>query len=158
MADVNPVHPAGGPGRADPSQKPKKGGHVQGASFDEALEAASGAKSAGAPAPAPEAGEAQGLPPAYLGPMAGGPAARESVLRASEKFLQLVELFQAQLSSPEASLKDIAPLLRELELHREKMLEEISALSEGDPGRRLLEEMAVMVSTESAKFHRGDYV
>ena len=35
---------------------------------------------------------------------------------------------------------------------------DIKSLPEGNPGKNILEEMAVMVTTESAKFHRGEYI
>ena len=69
-----------------------------------------------------------------------------------------MESFQSQLGSPESSLKDIEPLVRHMESYQGKLMQEINSLPQDDPGRGLLEEMAMMVSSESAKFQRGEYI
>ena len=48
--------------------------------------------------------------------------------------------------------------MRDLELLQGKLMGELEALPEGDPGRSILEEMAGLVTSESAKFNRGDYI
>ncbi|MEK6709274.1 MAG: hypothetical protein AABZ64_01715, partial [Nitrospinota bacterium] len=104
---------------------------------------------------------AQGVtaPPApYLGPIEAPQAGPNSVAGLSERFFQLAERYQTQLADPNASLRDIAPLVRDLESHRDQLAEQLNTLPAGDPGRRLLEEMAALISSESVKFHRGDYV
>jgi len=69
-----------------------------------------------------------------------------------------MESFQTELGSPESSMKDIEPLVRHMESFQSKLMEEANVLPQNDPGRGLLEEMAVMVSSESAKFQRGEYI
>ncbi len=76
----------------------------------------------------------------------------------SSEFLNLIDSFQTQLGNPDASLKEVEPLMRDLELLRDKLMGELEALPQGDPGRGILEEMAGLVTSESAKFHRGDYI
>lgn len=158
MTDITPIQPSGAPGRPDSLHGPNPAGKTPGDSFAKFLEQAARAGEAGA-AGALSAG--QGVPVAptpYIGPIQPDPAIQGSVLDLSHQFLALAERFQGQLANPKASLRDIAPLVRDLEAHRDRLAEQIGALPSGDPGRGLLEEMASLISAESVKFHRGDYV
>ncbi len=156
MTDLSPIQPAGGPGGADPAQEARKGAKSpQGPSFAHILEEAQGAERAAPPGGGPAAG---GVQPPHLGPAGAPSPARQAVHALSERFFALVESLRTQLGNPKASLKDIAPLIRDLELHRDRVLEELPRLPHGDPGRSLLEEMATLATAESARFRRGDYI
>lgn len=161
MSDVHPINSGQGPGGVDPSRKNDKrgpGAEPEGPSFAEVLHATTRTGKAGEKA-APGANKAGTSPLPFIGPVGGNadPTARHIIQRVSENFFRLVESFQKQLGNSDASMKDIFPLLREMEQHREDLLGEIQKLPQGDPGRAILEEMATLVSTESAKFHRGEY-
>lgn len=161
MANINSIHSVGGPGGIDPSRSEKSqntNSGKKGLSFSDILdktESPGGASKAGA---TPAAENTSAIPPAYIGPLASPTSVRDSVLRASGEFFDLMESFQSQLGSPASSLKDIAPLMSQMETQRDQLMNEISALPKGDTGRGILEEMASVISSESAKFHRGDYI
>jgi hypothetical protein len=158
MTDITPIQPSGAPGRPESPHGPSPAGKTPGDSFAKFLEQAARAVEAGA-AGAPSAGQGVPVAPtAYIGPIQPGPAAQGPVLDLSLQFLTLAERFQGQLANPKTSLRDIAPLLRDLEAHRDRLAEQIGTLPSGDPGRGLLEEMAALISAESVKFRRGDYV
>ena len=156
MADIHSIQPPGGSGATDPSRPGKNDKSVKGPSFSDVLDKTHPA--AGAGAAGQIAGATGPLPPAYIGPVESAPAAQESVARVSEEFFSLIDSFQTQLGNPGASLKEVEPLMRDLELLRDKLLGEVESLPKGDPGRGILEEMAGLVTSESAKFNRGDYI
>ncbi|OGL69521.1 MAG: hypothetical protein A3J27_02685 [Candidatus Tectomicrobia bacterium RIFCSPLOWO2_12_FULL_69_37] len=158
MTDITPIQPSGAPGRPEGAHGPGPAGKTPGDSFAKLLEEAARADRTGA---AGALSPGQGVPVSptpYIGPIQPGPAIQAAVLDLSHRFLALAEKFQTQLADPKASLRDIAPLVKDLEAHRDELTGRIAALPAGDPGRGLLEEMASLVSTESVKFHRGDYV
>ncbi|MDA1001168.1 MAG: hypothetical protein O2807_11735 [bacterium] len=162
MVNIHSIQPGGGPGGVDPSQGGKKSRPEKGANspaFADFLDAAkSGSQKGGADAPQKAGGPAT-PPAAYLGRVTSAIATgKQKVIGIGEEFFKLVESFRRELGNPEASLKDIAPLLHNMELYRDKMLDEVKEMPEGNPGRKLIEEMAALVSTESAKFNRGDFV
>lgn len=156
MADINSIQPAGGAGSLEPGRTGKNGKSAGGPAFSDILDQTSQADKTG------QAGGIQGTssphPATYIGKVESAPGAKESVQRVSEEFFQIMESFQTQLGSPESSMKDIEPLVRHMESYQGKLMEEINSLPKDDPGRGLLEEMAVMVSSESAKFNRGEYI
>ncbi len=156
MADINSIQPAGGPGSVDPSRPGKNDKQTGGPSFSDVLAKTGSADKAGQTDGT--AGPAGPHPPAYIGRVDSAPAARETVERVSEEFFRLLESYQTQLGDANASLKDIESLIQDMEIYSGKLMEEIQSLPEGDPGRGLLEEMAVMVTSETAKFHRGEYL
>lgn len=156
MSDIHSIQPAGGAGSIEPSKAGKNDKSANGPAFSDILDQTSRTGNSG------QAGGVQGAssphPPTYIGKVESAPGAKESVQRVSEEFFQIMESFQTQLGSPEASMKDIEPLVRHMESYQGKLMEEINSLPQNDPGRGLLEEMAVMVSSESAKFQRGEYI
>ena len=96
-----------------------------------------------------------GIPPPHIGSLV---TPREAFLKLSERFLRLADALHTHLKDPRATLKDVDPLIREIESHREKIVEEVTRLPEDDQGRAILEEMAALASSEAAKFHRGEYL
>ena len=156
MADIHSIQPAGGAGSLEPGKTGKNDKPTNGPAFSEILDKTSQADKSS------QVGGVQGAssphPATYIGKVESAPAAKESVQRVSEEFFRIMESFQSQLGSPESSLKDIEPLVRHMEPYQGKLMQEINSLPQDDPGRGLLEEMAMMVSSESAKFQRGEYI
>ena len=62
------------------------------------------------------------------------------------------------MGNPDASLKDIEPLVQDMALYQGRLMDDIKSLPEGDPGRGIPEGMAGMVTSETAKFYRGEYI
>ena len=159
MADI---HSIGGPGGVNPSrpEKNQNTNHAnnKGPSFSDVLNKTSHAGGAGHASDTPAAGNTSSIPPTYIGPVESASSVRETVHQASDEFFRLLDSFQSELGNPASSLKDIAPMMRDMETYRDQLMNEISALPQDDPGKGLLEEMIVMITSESAKFHRGDYI
>jgi hypothetical protein len=75
-----------------------------------------------------------------------------------EKALGLLDQFSMALSDPSRTLKQVAPLVEDLEAESVK-LGRLSQELSGDNGlKALLNETAVLAGVEAAKFKRGDYV
>ncbi len=160
MADIPSIQGPGGPGGIDPAHQAKKTGpahRTDGASFADMLKEAKSAAGAGGVDKTRDVDAL--LPAAFIGSLEGaGGGTRGTVSALGKEFFRLLESFQDQLSNPDISLKEIAPLLQHMETFRDKMLDDIASVPQGDPGRNLVEEMAALVSMESAKFHRGDFI
>jgi hypothetical protein len=156
MSDIHSIQPAGGAGSLEPGKVGKNDKSVNGPAFSDILDQTSRADKSG------QVGGVQAAasphPATYIGKVESAPGAKESVQRVSEEFFKIMESFQTELGSPESSMKDIEPLVRHMESFQSKLTEEANVLPQNDPGRGLLEEMAVMVSSESAKFQRGEYI
>ena len=97
-------------------------------------------------------------PPAYIGPVDKAEGTQETIQRSSEDFFRLFDTLHNKLGDSQSSMKDIAPLIRGLEHYQSQLISDLKSLPEGNPGKNILEEMAVMVTAESAKFHRGEYI
>ncbi|MDP7167237.1 MAG: hypothetical protein QF701_05700 [Nitrospinota bacterium] len=156
MADIPSIQPAGGPGSLDPSRPGKSDKSTGGPSFSDVLDRTS--KVGGAGQATPSQGPASPHPPAYIGRVESAPAVQDTVSRASDEFFRLLESYQGQLGNPDASLKDIEPLVQDMALYQGRLMDDIKSLPEGDPGRGIPEEMAGMVTSETAKFYRGEYI
>ncbi len=154
------IHSVGGPGGVDPgrSEKSQKSNGNKGPSFSDVLDKTAGAAGAGPAGGASSAGNIPSIPPAYIGPVEPAVSVQETVHRASDEVLKLLESLHSELKNPAASLKDIAPMMQGLETRRDQLMSEIASLPKGDAGRSLLEEMAGVLTSESAKFHRGEYI
>jgi hypothetical protein len=161
MSDINSVHSVGGPGGIDPSRPDKsqnKTNGNKGPSFSDVLDKTAGAAGTGPAGGALASGNTPAIPPAYIGPVESATPVAEIVHRTSDEVLNLLESLQSQLNNPAASMKEIAPMMRGLETHRDRLMNQIDSLPKDNPGRSILEEMASMITSESAKFHRGEYI
>ncbi len=161
MTDINLVHSVGGPGGVDPSRPDKnqnKTNGNKGPSFSEVLDKTEGAAGTGPAGGALASGNTPAIPPAYLGPVESATPVAEIVRRASDEGLKLLESLQSQLNNPAASMREIAPVMRGLETHRDQLKIQIDSLPKDNPGRSILEEIAGVITSESAKFHRGEFI
>lgn len=86
------------------------------------------------------------------------PASRDAVISRVSQFIDVMEEYSLKLSSPQISLKEIAPLVErmEAETHNMRLLSE--ALPSGDGIKAILDESLIRSSVEIIKFNRGDYV
>ncbi len=161
MTDINSVHSVGGPGGIDPSRPERSQNKIngnKGPSFSDVLDKTAGATGAGPAGGALAAGNTPVIPPAYIGPVESATPVAEIVHRTSDEVLKLLESLQLQLNNPAASMKEIAPVMRGLETQRDQLMDQIDSLPKDNPGRNILEELASVISSESAKFHRGGYI
>ena len=75
-----------------------------------------------------------------------------------EKFLDILDEYQNKLGNPQATLKNIYPLINEMEAGREKLLPLLDSLADGDGLKDILNQALTTSSLEIIKFNRGDYL
>jgi len=106
-------------------------------------------------------GRAEGPIPLPSAGLAGPEAAsslRDGAPEALAPALARLEAFAQALADPGMSLRELAPLAREL-LQDSRRLSALSrALDPASPLRALTEETAALAYVESLKFQRGDYL
>ena len=156
MADINSIQPAGNSGNFESGHTGKSDKSSPGPSFSDVLNNTKMASVTG------QSGETSRLdtpnPPAYIGPVDKADGTQETIQRSTKEFFRLFDALHNMLGDTQSSMKDIASLIHSLEHYQNLLTNDIKSLPEGNPGKNILEEMAVMVTTESAKFHRGEYI
>jgi len=80
-----------------------------------------------------------------------------SVLDRVESFLNLLEEYQRKLADSKVPVKDISPLVDEMETERKRLIPVMESLPEKDQLRQILKEVLITCSVEVMKFRRGDY-
>lgn len=100
--------------------------------------------------------------------LAGGPAAvdtcrlnpaTEALLSESSRVLDCLESFAADLADPAKTLKDMAPLVTEIEQRMEKLGNETAGQSDDDPQlRSILDTLQTTARVAVFKYQRGDFV
>lgn len=77
-------------------------------------------------------------------------------LSLSEQAVGTLDVYAKRLLDPGVSLKDIAPLVDDLGQLRTEMLDAGSFLSDGDPLKGIMNEVASTLNAEVVRFKRGD--
>jgi len=156
MADIHSIQPAGNSGNIESGRTGKSDKSSPGLSFSDVLNNTKTANVSG------QSGVTSRLdspnPPAYIGPVDKAEGTQETIQRSTKEFFRLFDTLHGKLRDSQSSMKDIAPLIRGIEHYRSQLINDIKSLPEDNPGKNILEEMAVMVTAESAKFHRGEYI
>lgn len=76
----------------------------------------------------------------------------------TDKLLSMLETYSNQLQDPEMSLKNIVPVLEEIQAQAGTLIEEAQNLTEQDGTlKKIAAQTAVTAQTEYIKFQRGDY-
>lgn len=81
----------------------------------------------------------------------------DTVIERTEKLLDTLDDYREKLQDPEASLEDIHPLVRDMELQKGDLTSALDSLPDGDGLKDILKEAMITSSLEVAKFNRGDY-
>lgn len=81
-----------------------------------------------------------------------------TVVEHAERHLDLLDEYQQKLSNPAFTLRDISPLIDELETANKRLVSSVNSLSEGDELKNILNLIIVTTSVEIVKFNSGDYV
>lgn len=76
----------------------------------------------------------------------------------SEQAIDMLDAYSKSLSDPKLSLKDIAPMVDELSEARTSLLNAKSFLSDDDPLKGVMEEVASAMNGEVLRFRRGDLI
>ncbi len=86
------------------------------------------------------------------------PVQNNPIVGRTEQFLDLLEQYQAKLMDPQASLKDVHPLIEKLESEKDALAPFMDSLPQGDELKDILNNALVSATVETIKFNRGDYV
>ena len=81
-----------------------------------------------------------------------------SIADHADRVLDTLDDYQKKLASPAFTLKDIAPLIDEIEAGNKTLISASKALSDGDELKNILEQVIITSMVEIIKFNRGDYV
>ena len=81
-----------------------------------------------------------------------------SIVDRAERLLDTLDEYQEKLASPEFTLRDISPLIGEMEAGNEILTSAVNDLSHGDELKNILNQVIITSSVEIIKFNRGDYV
>ena len=76
----------------------------------------------------------------------------------TESFLDILEEYQNKLLDPQATLRDIHPLIQRMKTEQEALAPVLNSLPPGDGLKDILNDALITSSLEVIKFNRGDYV
>jgi len=77
----------------------------------------------------------------------------------TDKLLGMLETYAGQLENPEFSLRNIEPVLKEINAKADSLLEDTRFLGEDNSGLKdIATQTVVAARTEYLKFQRGDYL
>lgn len=79
-------------------------------------------------------------------------------LSLSEQSIDMLDAYAKSLNDPKLSLKDIAPMVDELSEARSSLLNAKSFLSDDDPLKGVMEEVASAMNGEVLRYRRGDLI
>ena len=80
------------------------------------------------------------------------------IIERTENFLNILEEYRNKLLDPQATLKDIHPLIQRMESEKETLTPVLNSLPPGDGLKDILNDALVNSEAEVIKFNRGDYV
>ena len=81
-----------------------------------------------------------------------------TILDRIENMLDMLDTYRSKLMDPDATLKDIHPLVKSLEAANEQLKPVLKSIAEGDQLNQILNQTLVTTSLEVFKFHQGDYI
>ncbi len=84
--------------------------------------------------------------------------AKNNDVERTELFLNILDRYQQKLSNPQATLKDLYPLIQEMEVEKESLIPVLESLPDGDELKDILNQVLITSSVEIMKFNRGYYV
>jgi hypothetical protein len=81
-----------------------------------------------------------------------------SIVDRAEGLLDTLDEYQEKLANPEFTLRDISPLICEMEAGNEILTSAVNTLSDGEALKNILNQVIITSSVEIIKFNRGDYL
>jgi len=81
-----------------------------------------------------------------------------TTLHRIENILDVLDTYRSKLADPNATLKDIHPLVKSLEAANEQLKPLLKSIAEGDQLKQILNQTLVTTSLEVFKFYQGDYI
>jgi len=86
------------------------------------------------------------------------PVENNPIMDRAERFLDILDKYQKRLSNPRATLRDIYPLIQEMEVEKEGLIPLLDSLPHGDGLKDILNQALITSSVEIIKFNQGYYV
>ena len=86
------------------------------------------------------------------------PVENNPMIDRAERFLDILDRYQKGLSNPRATLRDIYPLVQEMEREKQGLSPLLDSLPSGDGLKDILHKALITSSVEIIKFNRGYYV
>jgi len=86
------------------------------------------------------------------------PSQNGSIIDRVENLLNVLGEYQQKLKDPHFSLKEIDPLVKQMEKEKENLAPVLDSLVEDDGLKDILNQALVTSSLETIKFNRGDYI
>jgi len=86
------------------------------------------------------------------------PSQNGSIIDRVENLLNVLDEYQKKLKDPHFSLKEIDPLVKQMEKEKEYLAPVLDSLVEDDGLKDILNQTLVESSLETIKFNRGDYI
>ena len=86
------------------------------------------------------------------------PVQKGSIVDRVENLLNTLDEYQQKLKDPHFSLKEIEPLVKQMEKEKGNLAPILNSLGEDDGLKGILNQALVTSSLETIKFNRGDYI
>ena len=86
------------------------------------------------------------------------PAQNGSIIDRVENLLNVLDEYHQKLKDPHFTLKEIDPLVKQMEKEKENLAPVLDSLVEDDGLKDILNQTLVTSSLETIKFNRGDYI
>jgi hypothetical protein len=84
--------------------------------------------------------------------------AKSNDVERTERFLNILDRYQQKLNNPQATLRDLYPLVQEMEVEKESLIPVFESLPDGDELKDILNQVLITSSVEIMKFNRGYYI
>jgi hypothetical protein len=75
-----------------------------------------------------------------------------------ENLIGLLDQYRHKLADPGVTLRNIDPVIREIDQETENLAPVLDSLPEGEELKNIINQTLVTASLEIAKFYRGDYI
>jgi hypothetical protein len=74
-----------------------------------------------------------------------------------ENYLNMLNEYQEKLGNPDVTLKELSPLLDQMNAEEGQLSSALNSLSDEDELKGIINETLILSSLETIKFNRGDY-
>ncbi|MCF8128894.1 MAG: hypothetical protein K9N10_10300 [Deltaproteobacteria bacterium] len=74
-----------------------------------------------------------------------------------ENYLNMLSEYQEKLGNPDVTLKELSPLLNQMNAEKGQLSSTLDSLSDEDELKGIVNETLILSSLETIKFNRGDY-
>ena len=76
----------------------------------------------------------------------------------TENLIGLLDQYRHKLADPGITLKNIDPIIREIDREKDNLAPVLDTLPEGEELKNIINQTLVTASLEVTKFYRGDYI